>query len=94
MIARQRSWQSCPGLIEQTLTLDSAIESLAEHFVDKHHALYSSVAACRTRLQWRVRSSSRKFHTSTPRRMPLANSSTDRSHWLTKNMPVDYRCAG
>ena len=29
-----------PGLIEQVLTLDSAIESLAEHFVDKHHALF------------------------------------------------------
>jgi len=29
-----------PGLIEQVLTLDSAIESLAKHFVDKHHALF------------------------------------------------------
>jgi glucosamine--fructose-6-phosphate aminotransferase (isomerizing) len=29
-----------PGLIEQVLALDSAIESLAEHFVDKHHALF------------------------------------------------------
>lgn len=29
-----------PGLIEQVLTLDSAIESLAEYFVDKHHALF------------------------------------------------------
>jgi glucosamine--fructose-6-phosphate aminotransferase (isomerizing) len=29
-----------PGLIEQVLTLDSAIESLAQHFVDKHHALF------------------------------------------------------
>ncbi len=29
-----------PGLIEQVLTLDSAIESLAEHFVDKDHALF------------------------------------------------------
>ena len=29
-----------PGLITQVLTLDSAIESLAEHFVDKHHALF------------------------------------------------------
>jgi glucosamine--fructose-6-phosphate aminotransferase (isomerizing) len=29
-----------PGLIEQVLTLDPAIESLAEHFVDKHHALF------------------------------------------------------
>lgn len=29
-----------PGLIEQVLTLDGAIESLAEHFVDKHHALF------------------------------------------------------
>ncbi len=29
-----------PGLIEQVLTLDSAIESLAEHFADKHHALF------------------------------------------------------
>jgi glucosamine--fructose-6-phosphate aminotransferase (isomerizing) len=29
-----------PGLIEQVLTLDSAIESLAEHFVDKQHALF------------------------------------------------------
>ena len=29
-----------PGLIEQVLTLDNAIESLAEHFVDKHHALF------------------------------------------------------
>ncbi len=29
-----------PGLIEQVLTLDDAIESLAEHFVDKHHALF------------------------------------------------------
>ena len=29
-----------PGLIEQVLTLDAAIESLAEHFVDKHHALF------------------------------------------------------
>jgi len=29
-----------PGLIEQVLSLDGAIESLAEHFVDKHHALF------------------------------------------------------
>jgi glucosamine--fructose-6-phosphate aminotransferase (isomerizing) len=29
-----------PGLIEQVLALDSAIESLSEHFVDKHHALF------------------------------------------------------
>jgi glucosamine--fructose-6-phosphate aminotransferase (isomerizing) len=29
-----------PGLIEQVLALDAAIESLAEHFVDKHHALF------------------------------------------------------
>jgi glucosamine--fructose-6-phosphate aminotransferase (isomerizing) len=29
-----------PGLIEQVLTLDPAIEALAEHFVDKHHALF------------------------------------------------------
>ncbi len=29
-----------PGMIEQVLTLDSAIESLAQHFVDKHHALF------------------------------------------------------
>jgi glucosamine--fructose-6-phosphate aminotransferase (isomerizing) len=29
-----------PGLIEQVLTLDSAIETLAEHFADKHHALF------------------------------------------------------
>ena len=29
-----------PGLIEQVLALDSAIESLAEHFVDKQHALF------------------------------------------------------
>ena len=29
-----------PGLIEQVLTLDAAIETLAEHFVDKHHALF------------------------------------------------------
>ncbi|HEX7719403.1 MAG TPA: glutamine--fructose-6-phosphate transaminase (isomerizing), partial [Woeseiaceae bacterium] len=29
-----------PGLIEQVLSLDSAIEALAEHFVDKHHALF------------------------------------------------------
>lgn len=29
-----------PGLIEQVLTLDPSIESLAEHFVDKHHALF------------------------------------------------------
>jgi glucosamine--fructose-6-phosphate aminotransferase (isomerizing) len=29
-----------PGLIEQVLTLDSAIETLAQHFVDKHHALF------------------------------------------------------
>ena len=29
-----------PGLIEQVLTLDSAIETLAEHFVDKQHALF------------------------------------------------------
>ena len=29
-----------PGLIEQVLTLDAAIESLAEHFVDKNHALF------------------------------------------------------
>ena len=29
-----------PALIEQVLTLDSAIESLAEHFADKHHALF------------------------------------------------------
>jgi glucosamine--fructose-6-phosphate aminotransferase (isomerizing) len=29
-----------PGLIEQVLTLDDAIETLAQHFVDKHHALF------------------------------------------------------
>jgi len=29
-----------PGLIEQVLALDPAIETLAEHFVDKHHALF------------------------------------------------------
>jgi glucosamine--fructose-6-phosphate aminotransferase (isomerizing) len=29
-----------PGLIDQVLTLDSAIETLAEHFVDKQHALF------------------------------------------------------
>jgi glucosamine--fructose-6-phosphate aminotransferase (isomerizing) len=29
-----------PGLIERVLTLDGAIETLAEHFVDKHHALF------------------------------------------------------
>ena len=29
-----------PGLIEQVLTLDSAIEALAQHFADKHHALF------------------------------------------------------
>ena len=29
-----------PGLIEQTLALDSSIETLAQHFVDKHHALF------------------------------------------------------
>jgi glucosamine--fructose-6-phosphate aminotransferase (isomerizing) len=29
-----------PGLIEEVLTMDAAIETLAEHFVDKHHALF------------------------------------------------------
>ncbi len=29
-----------PGLIDQVLELDSAIETLAEHFVDKQHALF------------------------------------------------------
>ncbi len=29
-----------PGLIEQVLALDASIETLAEHFVDKHHALF------------------------------------------------------
>jgi glucosamine--fructose-6-phosphate aminotransferase (isomerizing) len=29
-----------PGLIAQVLELDSAIETLAEHFADKHHALF------------------------------------------------------
>lgn len=29
-----------PGLIEQVLSLDTSIEALAEHFVDKHHALF------------------------------------------------------
>jgi glucosamine--fructose-6-phosphate aminotransferase (isomerizing) len=29
-----------PGLIEQVLALDSSIETLAEHFADKHHALF------------------------------------------------------
>jgi len=29
-----------PGLIKQVLLLDSAIETLAIHFVDKHHALF------------------------------------------------------
>jgi len=29
-----------PGLIEQTLALDPAIEAMAQHFVDKHHALF------------------------------------------------------
>jgi glucosamine--fructose-6-phosphate aminotransferase (isomerizing) len=29
-----------PGFIEQTLALDSAIEAMAEHFVDKQHALF------------------------------------------------------
>jgi glucosamine--fructose-6-phosphate aminotransferase (isomerizing) len=32
--------EEIPGLIEQVLTLDSAIESLAENFVDKQHALF------------------------------------------------------
>jgi len=29
-----------PGMIEEVLGLDAAIETLAEHFVDKHHALF------------------------------------------------------
>jgi len=29
-----------PGLIQQVLALDDAIESLAKHFADKHHALF------------------------------------------------------
>ena len=29
-----------PGLIEQTLAMDASIEAMAEHFVDKHHALF------------------------------------------------------
>jgi glucosamine--fructose-6-phosphate aminotransferase (isomerizing) len=29
-----------PGLVEEVLALDGAIEALAEHFVDKHHALF------------------------------------------------------
>ncbi len=29
-----------PGLIEEVLTLDASIEALAQHFVDKHHALF------------------------------------------------------
>jgi glucosamine--fructose-6-phosphate aminotransferase (isomerizing) len=29
-----------PGLIDEVLTLDPAIEALAAHFVDKHHALF------------------------------------------------------
>lgn len=29
-----------PGLIEQTLALDASIAAMAEHFVDKHHALF------------------------------------------------------
>jgi len=29
-----------PGLIQQVLALDGAIESLAKHFADKHHALF------------------------------------------------------
>lgn len=29
-----------PGLIEQVLALDASIELLAEHFADKHHALF------------------------------------------------------
>jgi glutamine---fructose-6-phosphate transaminase (isomerizing) len=29
-----------PGLVEKTLTLDDSIKSLAEAFVDKHHALF------------------------------------------------------
>ncbi len=29
-----------PGLIEQALAMDSSIEALAVHFVDKHHALF------------------------------------------------------
>ncbi|MGA8204203.1 MAG: glutamine--fructose-6-phosphate transaminase (isomerizing) [Woeseiaceae bacterium] len=29
-----------PGLIEEVLALDPSIEALAEHFVDKHHALF------------------------------------------------------
>lgn len=29
-----------PGMIEQVLTLDASIESLAKHFADKHHALF------------------------------------------------------
>ncbi len=29
-----------PGLIEQALTMDTSIEALAVHFVDKHHALF------------------------------------------------------
>ncbi len=29
-----------PGLIKEVLTLDESIEALAQHFVDKHHALF------------------------------------------------------
>lgn len=29
-----------PGLIQQVLALDASIEALAQHFVDKHHALF------------------------------------------------------
>jgi glucosamine--fructose-6-phosphate aminotransferase (isomerizing) len=38
MLVRQLN--DLPGLIEQVLTLDPAIEALAAHFVDKHHALF------------------------------------------------------
>jgi glucosamine--fructose-6-phosphate aminotransferase (isomerizing) len=32
--------ESLPGLINQILELDNSIKQMAEHFIDKHHALY------------------------------------------------------
>ena len=75
-----------PALLEQTLALDPLLQTLAERFADKHHALFLGRGAC-TPLLWKARSSSRRFPTSTPRLILPANSSTGPSRWSTPTCP-------
>ena len=43
-----------PALINQVLKMDASIKTLAEHFVDKHHALFLGVGH-KTLSQWKAR---------------------------------------